>query len=229
MKAVILVAGKGKRMAKYYEGPKQLLPVVGRPILERVMGALPKEIDSLVLVVGGPHEALIRKHFASGEWEGRPVEFAVQDKQLGLAHAFKSAKQLIHDNRWLGMIGDDLIGADDLAKLLEYDLSLLAARTDSPQNFGVLVTNGDGYLVRSIEKPTEYVSNLIWTGHMVMNQQFFNLDALPSSRGEFETADVWMKMIAEGAKIKVVEANFWMPINDKAQLEEAEKALISLF
>lgn len=225
MKAVILVAGKGTRMAKYYDGPKHLLPVAGKPILEHVLAVLPEAIDSLVVVVGGPHEARIRDYFKAGEWGGRAIKFAVQEQQLGLAHAFKAARSLVTDGRWLGLIGDDLLGADDLAKLLDHDLALLAARTDRPENFGVLVTDEAGYLVRSVEKPKEFMSDLIWTGHMVMNQRFFDLDIPPSARGEYETPDVWMKMIAEGAKIKVVEADFWLPINDKAQLEAAERAL----
>lgn len=212
-------------MAKHYEGPKHLLPVAGKPVVEHVLDALPPQIDSIVLVVGGPHEQKIREHFKAGEWQGRPIEFAVQEQQLGLAHAFKSAKELVTEGRWLGMIGDDVLGAGDLSKLLEYDVALLAARTDHPENFGVLVTDDEGYLVRSVEKPKEFISNLIWTGHMVMDQQFFNLDVPPSARGEYETPDVWMKMIAEGAKIKVVEADFWMPINDKDQLAAAEAAL----
>ena len=37
---------------------------------------------------------------------------------------------------------------------------------------------------------------------------------------------VWMKLITErDAKIKVVEADFWLPINDKEQLAEAERML----
>ena len=225
MKAVVLVAGKGTRMAKYYDGPKHLLPVSGKPVVEHVLEALPPVVDGIVLVVGGPHEAKIREHFTGGSFAGRPIEFAVQTEQLGLAHAFKSAKDLVTDGRWLGMIGDDLLGAGDLSKLLEYDLALLAARTNHPENFGVLVTDDKGYLVRSVEKPKEFISDLIWTGHMVMNQRFFELDLPPSARGEYETPDVWMAMITEGAKIKVVEADFWMPINDKVQLEAAEAAL----
>jgi dTDP-glucose pyrophosphorylase len=226
MKAIILVAGKGTRMAKYYDGPKHLLPVAGKPVVEYVLDVLPAAVDGIVLVVGGPHEAKIREHFAAGEYGGRPIEFAVQEQQLGLAHAFASAKDVV-DGQWLGLIGDDLLGANDLTKLLDHDVAILAARTDHPENFGVLVTDQDGYLVRSVEKPKEFISDLIWTGHMLMNRQFFDLKVPPSARGEYETPDVWMAMIAAGTKIKVVEADFWMPINDKAQLEAAEAALKS--
>ncbi len=34
MQAIVLLAGKGTRMARDYEGPKHLLPVAGKPIVE---------------------------------------------------------------------------------------------------------------------------------------------------------------------------------------------------
>ena len=60
---------------------------------------------------------------------------------------------------------------------------------------------------------------------MVMDRDFFDAKIAPSARGEYETPDVWMKLIAIGRKIKVIEADFWLPINDKQQLEEAEQLL----
>jgi glucose-1-phosphate thymidylyltransferase len=225
MKAVVLMAGKGTRMAQYYEGPKQLLPVQGKPVVEHALDMLPEEVEGLVFVVGGPHEETIREYFKSGEYGGRKIEFVRQEEQLGLAHAFKVAKDLI-DGRWLGMVGDDIFGPKGMKKLVEHDLAVLASRVDHPENFGVLVTNEEGYLVKSVEKPKEFISDLVWTGAMVMDQSFFELEVEPSFRGEYETPDVWMKMITElNTKIKVVEADFWLPINDKQQLEEAERIL----
>lgn len=231
MKAVLLVAGKGTRMAKHYEGPKHLLPVLGKPILEHVLEALPDEVDGIVLVVGGPHEQKIRDHFSTGEYGGRPIEFAVQKQQLGLAHAFWSAKDYVvgssADGRWLGMVGDDIFGADDLRRLVQEPLAVLVHQVEHPESFGVLVTNESGYIVKAVEKPKEFVSDLASAMAMVMDENFFELEGkLPASaRGEYETPDAWMMLINEGAKIKAVEAKLWLPINDKEQLEEAEKEL----
>ena len=225
MKTVVLVAGKGSRMAKDYEGPKHLLPVAGKPLLEQVLDGLPSQVDGIVLVVGGPHEQAIREHFKSGEYNGLPIEFVVQEEQLGLAHAFWTAKDVV-SGRWLGMIGDDILAEGDLDKLLEHKIALLAAKTDHPENFGVLVVDDEGYLVRSVEKPQEFISDLVWTGFMVMDEQFMRIEVAPSPRGEYETPDVWTKLINEhGAKIKVVEADFWLPVNDREQLEEAAQVL----
>ena len=224
MKAVVLMAGKGTRMAKYYEGPKQLLPVKGKPVVEHALDQLPEEVDGLVFVVGGPHEQTIRDYFASGEYGGRKIEFVVQEEQLGLAHAFKCARENI-SGRWLGMVGDDIFGPKGMRGLVEHDMAVLASRVDHPEKFGVLVGDDDGYLVRSVEKPQEFISDLAWNGAMVMDEGFFEMEVAPSARGEFETPDVWMKLIESGRKIKIVEADFWLPVNDKEQLEVAERKI----
>ena len=186
---------------------------------------LPPEVTSLIFIVGGPHETRIRDYFKSGEYGGRPISFVVQTQQLGLAHAFKFAADQIED-RWVGMVADDIVGPQGLQTLVKNDLAVLAYRVANPENFGVLVVNEEGCLVRAVEKPQEFVSDLVWTGHMVMNKQFFTTEVAPSARGEYETPDVWTKLIQEhGARIKVVESEFWLPINDKAQFDEAAQKL----
>lgn len=228
MKAIVLMAGKGTRMAHDYEGPKQLLPVLGQPICERLFDQLPAEVDGLVFVVGGSHEARMREHFKSGEYKGRPITFVRQEQQLGVAHAFWQAKEHVR-GRWIGLLPDDVYGANSFEKLLEHELAVLAYRVPNPELFGVLVTDHEGFLQRSVEKPKEFVSDLVWTGAMLMDERFFEARTSPSERGEYESPDVWMKLTKDyGARIKVVEADLWLPINDKAQLEEAEQVLKKL-
>src|SRR5947199_5552011 len=52
MDAVILAAGLGTRLRPHtLTTPKPLLPIQGRPILDWIIGALPPEVDRLVVVV----------------------------------------------------------------------------------------------------------------------------------------------------------------------------------
>jgi len=148
-----------------------------------------------------------------------------EEEQLGLAHAFGMAKDMLK-GRWMGMVSDDLFSAKTMKVMMDQGLSLMATKVKNPEMFGVLVTDDENNLVKAVEKPQEFASDLVWNGVMVMDQQFFEVEVEPSARGEYETADVWMKLIQErGAKIKVVEADFWLPINDKDQLDEAERIL----
>ena len=51
MDAVILAAGLGTRLRPHTNTiPKPLLPVQGRPILDWIIGAMPPEVDRLVVV-----------------------------------------------------------------------------------------------------------------------------------------------------------------------------------
>jgi dTDP-glucose pyrophosphorylase len=226
MQAVILMAGKGTRMAKYYDGPKQLLPINGKPTVEYLLDQLPDEVRELIMIVGGPHEARIREYFSSGQYKGKSIRFVKQEQQLGLAHAFWCAAPYVV-GRWLGSVGDDIFGEGDLKRLIAHEgPGVLAARVPNPESFGVLVMDKGGYLVRAVEKPKEFVSDLVWCGAMVMDNDFFTTKVEPSARGEYETPDVWMKLINDKQKkITVVEASLWLPVNDKPQLEEAERIL----
>ena len=227
MQAVILMAGKGTRMAKYYEGPKQLLPVLGKPVVEHLLDALPSEVTDLIFIVGGPHEARIREYFSSGEYKGRPITFIRQDQQLGLAHAFGMAKDAVR-GKWLGSVADDIFDPTSIQKLLQEDMGVLSYRVPNPEQFGVLVADAEGNLVTAIEKPKDFVSDLVWTGAMVMDETFFEVKTEPSARGEYETPDVWMKLIEQGKKIKLVECKYWFPVNDKPQLDAAEAKMKEL-
>ena len=77
--AIVLAAGQGTRMkSKLY---KVLHPILGRPMIKYVLQALqPSNIDTLVTIVGhGADE--VRKVI------GNESEFALQEEQLGTAHA----------------------------------------------------------------------------------------------------------------------------------------------
>lgn len=219
------MAGKGTRWAKHFDGPKQLMPVAGKPVLEHLLDSLPEEVDELVFIVGGPHEGTLRDYFKAGYYKGKPIAFVVQGEQLGLAHAFKTAKDVVR-GRWFGSVADDIVDPEGIKRLFDHDLAVLSMRVENPSAFGVLVVDERGNLVRAVEKPQKFVGDLVWTGHMIMDERFMKVDVEPSDRGEFETPDVWSKLITDqGAEIKVVETPWWLPINDKEQLQAAEQHL----
>ena len=82
MEAVILAAVVGIRMRPLTEHtPKSLLPVLGKPIIHRIIEALPDSIDRIIILVGYLEEhvrASLGAHFA-----GRPIQYVSQPKQVG--------------------------------------------------------------------------------------------------------------------------------------------------
>jgi bifunctional UDP-N-acetylglucosamine pyrophosphorylase / glucosamine-1-phosphate N-acetyltransferase len=79
--AIILAAGKGKRMAS--DLPKVLVPVCERPMIRYVIDAVRNAGIDRILVVIGYRGDLVRSELA-----GEPgVQFAEQTEQLGTGHA----------------------------------------------------------------------------------------------------------------------------------------------
>lgn len=226
MQVVIPIAGKGTRMARHYKGPKQLLPVAGRPLVEYTLSALPEEIDELVLIVGGPHEQRIRDYFGK-EHSGRRVVYARQEEQLGLGHAIQQARGVVR-GKFLQIVPDDIYAAEDLKRLLECeDLGALVKKVEDPQNYGVLVTDEEGHIIEAVEKPQEPVSDLVSIGAFLLDEEFFHVKTSPSARGEYELPDLVMALVKErNRKVKTVPASWWLPVNDPTQLSQAEKEVL---
>src|SRR6516225_4441758 len=115
MDAVILAAGLGTRLRPHtLTTPKPLLPVQGRPILDWALGALPRTVDRVLVVVNylaEQIEAYVRqqKHFA--EWAA-----VRQEQPRGTGDALRSCRDRIRSDTFLVLNGDDLYGAADLAE-----------------------------------------------------------------------------------------------------------------
>ena len=99
--AIILAAGKGTRMKSDLH--KVLHPIAGRPMIEHLLGSVEAlGAERVVVVVGDRREQL------EAALAGR-AEFAVQDPQLGTAHAVLQAESAL-----AGFDGDVLLLSGDV-------------------------------------------------------------------------------------------------------------------
>jgi NDP-sugar pyrophosphorylase family protein len=210
MDAVIMAAGLGTRLRPYtLTTPKPLLPVQGRPILDWTLGALPAQVDRLLVVVnylGEQVEAYLRgqKHFAA--WE-----VVRQDVPRGTGDALRSCRERLRSASFLVLNGDDLFGAADLAELAKCPAGLLVHPVDEPRRFGIAFQKPDGSLDRLVEKPDLDGRQLANTGAYVFPSSVFDIELTLSPRGEYEITE-YVSQLALTQKVHVVPANFWLPI-----------------
>lgn len=166
MKAVILAAGEGTRLRPFtMSRPKGMIPVGNRPILEYVVEALVKNgIKDIVMVVGYRKDTIML-HFQDGKRFGAAIEYVVQEKPLGTAHALSVAADRLGDDDFLTVAGDNLIGARIVADLLQNHngLSIAVAESENPSKYGVVKTEGNR-IVEMVEKPAWKMGNIINTG-----------------------------------------------------------------
>lgn len=87
---VIMAAGMGKRMK--WDGPKALAPLCGRPMLAYVLETARALSPARIVIVVGHKREMIMDAFA-----GPDVVFAVQEPQMGTAHAVSCARSALPD------------------------------------------------------------------------------------------------------------------------------------
>ena len=158
---VILAAGQGTRMKSQL--PKVLHEVAGGSLLNRVLRvARTLEPRTLTLIVGSGGDA-VRAHV--GDRGG--IRFAVQEPQLGTAHALLQAEpQLTGHTGTLVLLSGDvpLLAASTLRRLVETHRGARAAATvvtatlERPYGYGRILRVG-GQIARIVEErdasPTE--------------------------------------------------------------------------
>ena len=135
MQTVILAAGEGNRLWPLTANrPKPMLPVGNVPILESVLeAAIDAGAEDVVFVVGYGRER-IQNHFGNGEDWDVSIEYVVQDRQLGAAHALAQAEPVV-DGPVLVLHGDQFVDAAVLERLLD--------RWDRTETATVAVTQSD--------------------------------------------------------------------------------------
>ncbi len=222
MQCVILAAGKGTRLRPLTDTiPKPLVLVVGRPLLDHIIAALPSAVDELIIVHGYLGEKII-EHCGS-EYFGRKVTYVEQVEQKGTAHALWLCKDLLK-GRFLFMFADDIHGASDIARVTSYTRALLTMPTDTPERFGIVVRHPDGTLAEFVEKPTHPPSNLASTGVMVLDTHIFEFPLSKETNGEYYLTDV-IADYSQKYPVAVVEENLWIPIGYPEDITKAEAIL----
>lgn len=222
MQAVILAAGRGKRMGDLtLATTKPMLKIKNRPILEYKIKALPEEIKEVIFVVGY-HSEHVTSHFGNN-YSGRKITYVFQKNLNGTGGAIHLARNILKD-RFLVMMGDDLYAKKDLKEILKYKLAILGYEVEDPNQFGVIKTNRKGCMVDVIEKPKKSKYKLANAGVYVLSKDFFNYDLVSLGNGEFGLPQTMARM-ARDYEINVIRAAAWHPIGNSEDLKKAEKVL----
>ena len=160
MKAVILVGGFGTRLRPLtLTTPKNLLPVVHAPMVERVIQHLAGHgVTEAVLSLGYKPDAF-KDAYPDGECAGVALHYAVEDEPLDTAGAIRfAAGEAGIDERFVVVNGDVLTDLDVTRLVRFHDASgaegTIALHTvDDPSRYGVVVSDVAGRVEAFVEKP----------------------------------------------------------------------------
>jgi mannose-1-phosphate guanylyltransferase len=228
MKAMILAAGLGRRMAPLSSVcAKPALPVLGKPILRWLLEELAEQGVERAVVNAHAHVESVRAALRDAPL---PVELSIEEKLLGSAGGIRAAR------RWLGgsdaflvLNGDMLLDLDLGALLARHRsagaLATLALRDDSrKQSFGTIGYDAEGRVCRITDRISRGAEsgNGLFIGVQVLEAEIFEelgpetpLELLPH---------LYLPLLARGAPLATwlqpLEADWW-PVGDPAELLDA--------
>ncbi len=236
-KVVIAAAGEGTRMLHLTKNkPKHLIKVKKRPFLSYVLdNLLEAGYRELILVVGykADNFKLFLKDYKSpikGNYKIKIInQFEKTGKnKYGTACPLMCVKNLIKEENFLFVVGDNLFSVNDLKSFNIEDCYnyIGGIYHQQPQKYGVIISD-KGFLKKIVEKPKKNIGNMINTGIYKFTPKVFKkLSGIKkSSRGEYEITDIISSLAKKNqVKIKMLK-DFWTDFGNPADIMNTSRIL----
>lgn len=236
MKGIILAGGRGTRLRPItHTGPKQLVPVANKPVLQYAVEDLRDAgITEIGVILGNLGRDEIQEFLGDGSAFGVDITYIVQGNPLGLAHAVGCAREFVGTDDFVVYLGDNLLddGATDLVGSFEdgeHAAGIALQEVNDPGQFGVADVDEAGHVQTLVEKPDDPPSNLALVGIYVFSPVVFEaIEKLePSWRGELEITDAIQILLDRGLSIDshVVEG-WWKDTGKPEDILDANRLVL---
>jgi glucose-1-phosphate thymidylyltransferase len=222
LKGVILAGGKGTRLHPLTRiTNKHLLPIYDRPMVTYAVEALVGAgVTELMLVTGGTHAGEFFRLFGDGHEYGIDrLFYAYQEQEGGIAEALGLAERFVKGDRVLVMLADNVVEGSIRPAIENFERQERGARIlltelereEHLRHLGVPELDGDGRLLRIVEKPEQPPSSYAVTGIYLYDEHVFDVipELVPSARGELEITDVNNWYVEQGTMEYDVLDGFW--------------------
>ena len=233
MRAVVLVGGFGTRLRPLTSHtPKQMLPVVDRPMIEHVVAHLAEHgVDDAVLSLGYRPDAFTDA-YPSGRCAGVSLHYAVEPEPLDTAGAIRFAALDAGIDDTFVVLNGDVLTDFDLGKLLSRHAEAGAEGTihltpvDDPSRYGVVPTDADGRVEAFIEKPPAETAPSRWinAGTYVLEPSV--IGRIPDGRKVSIERETFPAMVAEGSLFAVESDDYWIDAGTPAAYLQAQLDLV---
>ena len=202
-KGIILAGGTGSRMSPLTKAVnKQLLPIYDKPLIYYPLSVLMLSgIRDILIIVNNGQINQFKKILPNGNNLGIKISYAEQKYPKGLPDAFQIGKNFIGKDGVVLILGDNFFYGQSLTKILKGCLKLNNGATvilhpvKNPSLYGVASINSKNKVVKIVEKPKKFVSNLAITGLYFFDNKVveYSRNLQPSIRKEIEIVDLLNK------------------------------------
>lgn len=236
MKALILAAGRGKRLGEHPdEGNKCMLRMFGKPLVQYSLeNAAMAGADEIIIVVGHKAEAIIN-HFGI-DFSGIRIGYVIQDDPRGLVHAMECAQDRINGDDFMLFLADEILWHakhDEMLRQFEAEGLFVSCgvvnegdRDEIRKTYALIEDDRDRRVYRLIEKPRNPPNGIRGTGNCIFRASIFDYvehTPINQSRKEKELPDLIQCAIDDGLIVKAFDiGEGYVNINTPADIAIAE-------
>ncbi|MBS60169.1 MAG: alcohol dehydrogenase [Anaerolineaceae bacterium] len=222
IQAVVMAGGSGTRLRPLTENlPKPMVPVGGRPMLERIIEQLRDAGVSRVMVTTHYKGELITNHFGDGKGFGVNISYVEEDKPMGTAGGLS---QLEPSDEPILVINGDILTRVDFRAMLDFhiehkaEMSVAVRRHETQVPYGVIETE-DERITQVLEKPV--VNHFINAGIYLLNPAVFEL--IPEN-DSYDMPELINSLINDGRTvISFPVREYWLDIGQHKDYMRAEE------
>ncbi len=225
MRIIIPMAGMGKRMRPHtLTVPKPLIPIAGKPIVQRLVEDIAKvcnqPVEQVAFVIGDFGKEVENQLLEIAKSVGAQGTIHYQDKPLGTAHAILCAKEALQGNVVVAF-ADTLFKADFTLDASKEGI-IWVQQVEDPRPFGVVTLNDKNEITEFVEKPETFVSNLaiigiyyVKDGNYLREQLQYLIDKDIKDKGEYQLTNALENMKSKGTKFVPGQVTEWLDCGNK--------------
>jgi glucose-1-phosphate thymidylyltransferase len=250
MRGVLLAGGSGTRLLPLTAKiNKHCLPVGRYPMIYHPLHSLKEGgVNDIMIISGSEHMGNLISILGSGSNFGMRFTYRIQDSPDGIAGALKLCEDFIrsYNSRYfVTILGDNIyedkldfggveVGEDfiysskeNISKKPIPTCKLFLKKVHDPNRFGVVKLKDEygNKVVKIIEKPKKYISNLAVTGCYVYDENVWNIlnNIKLSDRNEFEITDVNNWYVENGIVVYKFLKKNWTDAGTHESLSKANR------
>lgn len=220
IKGIIMSGGMGTRLRPLTcHLPKPMVPIFNKPVMEYAIDLLKKHGIRDIGVTLYYLPSMIMDYFGEGENFGVNMKYYIEDKPLGTGGSVKNADELL-DSTFVVISGDGFTNID-LTKAYEFHkergskATLILKREPIPLEYGVVITDEKGKIIRFLEKPSwgEVFSDTINTGIYILEPEV--LDYYQIGENFDFSKDLFPKFLKDNIPMYgYISEDYWCDIGD---------------
>ena len=202
-KGIILAGGHGTRMSPLTKAVnKQLLPIYDKPLIFYPLSVLMLAgIKDILIIVNQGQLTQFKKILPEGQNLGIKINYIQQKYPNGLPEAFIIGEKFIGKDNVALILGDNFFYGQNLTNKLKECTKLKSGAkvflhpVSNPSLYGVVKINEKNKVLKIVEKPKNYLSDLAITGLYFFDNKVvsYSKNLKPSKRNEIEIVELLKK------------------------------------